>query len=144
MDAERDGLKKSVARCGYHNPSLVRRDSTLPQRGLMPCPSMGSRKAVAAGEQGDGGGRGDRDAYNYDRTGTAPVLARTTDLLAANVRALQSLSSLVSHIHFLSCEIGCTRCCLDGVVCICHCALKCIYPVRSCLFFGPRMVLVSF
>uniref|UniRef100_A0A453GIJ3 Uncharacterized protein n=1 Tax=Aegilops tauschii subsp. strangulata TaxID=200361 RepID=A0A453GIJ3_AEGTS len=73
-----DGFEESVARCGFQNPSLVRRCPTPPRRDSTRCAQMGACIPVAVG-----GGRGHKDTHDdYYGTSRPRAAAPTADLRA--------------------------------------------------------------
>ncbi|XP_048560176.1 uncharacterized protein LOC125540616 [Triticum urartu] len=76
-----DGFEESVARCGFRNPSLVRRCATPPRRDSTRCAQMGACIPVAVGR-----GRGHKDThddyYGTSRPRAAELHAPTADLRA--------------------------------------------------------------
>ncbi|KAM3371293.1 hypothetical protein ACQJBY_018592 [Aegilops geniculata] len=76
-----DGFEESVARCGFRNPSLVRRCATPPRRDSTRCAQMGACIPVAVGR-----GRGHKDTHD-DYYGTSTPRAAELHAPTADLRA---------------------------------------------------------
>nr|XP_045089248.1 alanine--tRNA ligase-like isoform X2 [Aegilops tauschii subsp. strangulata] len=75
-----DGFEESVARCGFRNPSLVRRCPTPPRMDSTRCAQMGACIPVAVG-----GGRGHKDTHD-DYYGTSRPRAAELHVPTADLR----------------------------------------------------------